>query len=116
LASKEPAIGDVAVVEPPLAIHDTQPQDPQLGDLDLPLHLHPIADPGPQTPQVEPIPTQADSIPKVLAIRKEVRTVFCEEDDAWAACIWAIPCKETSLLSCRLRVRSSLGSPTVTPI
>jgi hypothetical protein len=37
-------------------------------------------------PQVEPIPTQADSVPKVLAIRKEVRRVFREEeDDAWAA-------------------------------
>jgi hypothetical protein len=28
LSSKEPAIGDAAVVEPPLAIHDTQSQDP----------------------------------------------------------------------------------------
>jgi hypothetical protein len=27
--SKEPVIGDAAVVEPPLAIHDTQPQDSQ---------------------------------------------------------------------------------------
>jgi hypothetical protein len=36
--------------------------------------------------QVEPIPTQADSVPKVSAIRKEVRRVFCEKkDDAWAA-------------------------------
>jgi hypothetical protein len=29
LSSTEPAIGNVAVVEPPLVIHDTQPQDPQ---------------------------------------------------------------------------------------
>jgi hypothetical protein len=29
LSSKEPAISDAAVVEPPLAIHDTQLQDPQ---------------------------------------------------------------------------------------
>jgi hypothetical protein len=98
LSSKEPVIGDAAVVEPPLAIHDTQPQDPQppqsplhaqAGDLDLPLHPHPIVEPGPQPPQVEPIPTQADSVPKVLAIRKEVQRVFCEEeeDDAWAACL-----------------------------
>jgi hypothetical protein len=43
-------------------------------------------EPGPEPPQVEPIPTQADSVPKVLAIRKEVRRVLCEEeDDAWAA-------------------------------
>jgi hypothetical protein len=43
-------------------------------------------EPDPQSPQVEPIPTQADSVPKVLAIRKEVRRVFLEEkDDAWAA-------------------------------
>jgi hypothetical protein len=35
--------------------------------------------------QVEPIPTQAVSVPKVSAIRKEVWKVFCEEDDAWAA-------------------------------
>jgi hypothetical protein len=65
------------------------PQSPlhaQPWDLDLPLHPHPIVEPGPQPPQVEPIPTQADSVPKVFAIRKEVRRVFCEEeDDAWAA-------------------------------
>jgi hypothetical protein len=89
LSSKEPAIGDAAVAESPLAIHDTQPQDPQPpqsplhaqpGDLD-----HPIVEPGPQPPQVEPIPTQADFVPKVSAIRKEVQRVFCEEeDDAWA--------------------------------
>jgi len=95
LSSKEPAIGDAAVVEPPLAIHDTLPQDPQPpqgplhaqpGDLDLPLHPHPIVEPGPQPPQVGPIPKQADSVPKVSAIRKEVRRVFREEeDDAWAA-------------------------------
>jgi hypothetical protein len=45
------------------------------------LHPHPIVEPGPQPPQVEPIPTQADSVPKVSAIRKEVRRVFREEDD-----------------------------------
>jgi hypothetical protein len=76
-------------------IHDTQPQDPQPpqsplhappGDLDLPLHPHPIVEPGPQPPQVELIPTQADTVPKVLAIRREVRRVFQEEEDeAWAA-------------------------------
>jgi hypothetical protein len=90
LSSKEPVIGDAAVVEPPLAIHDTQPQDPQPPqsplhtqprDLDLPLHPHPIVEPCPQPQQVEPIPTQADSVPKVLAIRKEVWRVFCEEED-----------------------------------
>jgi hypothetical protein len=73
---------------------DTQPQDPQPpqspldappGDLVLPLHPHPIVEPGPQPPQVEPIPTQADTVPKVLAIRREVRRVFQEEDEAWAA-------------------------------
>jgi hypothetical protein len=42
--------------------------------------------PGPQPPQVEPIPTKADTVPKVSAIRREVRRVFQEEeDDAWAA-------------------------------
>jgi hypothetical protein len=97
LSSKDPVISDATVVEPPLAIHDTQLQEPQPPqsllhaqprDLDLPLHPHPIVEPGPQPPQVEPIPTQADSVPKVSAIRREVRRVFCEEDDdAWAACI-----------------------------
>jgi hypothetical protein len=42
---------------------------------------------GPQPPQVEPIPTQADTVPKVLAIRREVRRVFQEEDEASAACV-----------------------------
>ena len=95
LSSTEPAIGNVAVVEPPLVIHDAQPQDPQPpqsplhappGDLDLPLHPHPIVEPGPQPPQVEPIPTQVDTVPKVSAIRREVKRVFQEEEDeAWAA-------------------------------
>jgi hypothetical protein len=95
LSSKERAIGDAAVVEPPFAIHDTRPQGPQPpqsplhaqpGDLDLPLHPHPIVEPGPQPLQVQPTPTQADSVPKVSAIRKEVQRVFREEgDDAWAA-------------------------------
>jgi hypothetical protein len=90
LSSTEPA---VAVVEPPLVIHNTQPQDPQIhqsplhappGDLDLPLHLHPIVEPGPKPPQVEPIPTQA--VPKVSAITREVRRVVQEEEDeAWTA-------------------------------
>jgi hypothetical protein len=91
LSSTKPAIGNVAVVEPPLVIHDTQPQDPQPPqspihappeDLDHPLQPHPIVEPGPQPPQVEPIPTQADTVPKVLAIRREVRRVFQEEDEA----------------------------------
>jgi hypothetical protein len=95
LSSTEPAIGNVAVVEPPSVIHDAQPQDPQPpqsplhtppGDLDLPLHSHPIVKPGPQTPQVEPIPTQADTVPKVSAIRREVRRAFQEEEDeTWTA-------------------------------
>jgi hypothetical protein len=94
LSSTEPAIGNFAVVEPPMVIHDTQPQDPQpsqsplhapLGDLDLPLHPHPIVEPGTQPPQVEPIPTQAGTVPKMLAIRQENRRVFQEEEDeAWA--------------------------------
>jgi hypothetical protein len=42
-------------------------------------------EPRPQPPQVEPILTQADFVPKVSAIRKEVRRVFCEEDDARVA-------------------------------
>jgi hypothetical protein len=65
------------------------PQSPlhaQPGDLDLPLHPHSIVKPGPQQPQVEPISTQADSVPKVSAIRDEVQRVFHEEeDDARAA-------------------------------
>jgi hypothetical protein len=61
LSSKKSVIGDAAVVEPPLAIRDIQPQDPQPpqsplhtqpGDLNLPLHSHPIVEPGPQPPQV----------------------------------------------------------------
>jgi hypothetical protein len=78
LSSTEPAVSNVAGVEPPLVIHDTRPQDPQPpqsplhappGDLDLPFHPHQIVEPGPQPPQVQPIPTQADTVPKVSAIR-----------------------------------------------
>jgi hypothetical protein len=47
--------------------------------------MHPIVEPGPQQPQVEPIPTQAGTVPKVLAIRREGRRVFQEEEDeTWA--------------------------------
>jgi hypothetical protein len=90
LSSTEPAIGNVAVVEPPLVIHDTQPQDPQspqsplqglLGDLDLPLHPHLFVEPGLQPLQVEPIPTQNDTLPNVSAIRREVRSVFQKEEN-----------------------------------
>jgi hypothetical protein len=94
-SSTEPAIGNIAVDGLPLVIHDTQPQDPQPpqsplhpppGVLDIPLHPHPIVEPGPQPPQIEPIPAQADTVPKVPAIRQEVRRVFKEEEvDAWAA-------------------------------
>jgi hypothetical protein len=50
------------------------------------LHSHPIVEPGPQPLQVEPIPTLADTVPKVSAIRREVRRVFQgEEDEARAA-------------------------------
>jgi hypothetical protein len=61
------------------------PLHAQPGDLDLPLHPHPIVESGPQPPQVEPIPTQTDSVPNMSAIRKEVWRLFCEEDDAWDA-------------------------------
>jgi hypothetical protein len=44
-----------------------------------------IVEPGPQPPQVEPIPTQADTVSKVTAIGREVRRVFQEEEEAWAA-------------------------------
>jgi hypothetical protein len=70
-----------------LAIHSTQPQDPQPQpeDPDLPLRSQPIAKPRPKPPQAEPIPTQADSVAKVSAFRREVwRVSREEEDDAWA--------------------------------
>jgi hypothetical protein len=82
LSSTESAIDNVAVVEPPLVIHDTQLQDTTSEpftlpkDLDLPLHPHPIVEPGPQSPQVGPIPTWAEAVPKVSAIRREVRRIF----------------------------------------
>jgi hypothetical protein len=105
---------NVAVVEAPLAIHDTQPQDPQPPqsplhalprDLDVPLHPHQIVEPSPQPPQVEPIPRQADTVLKVLAIRREVRRVRLLASVG-------ILCRETSLLYCRLRMKASHGSRT----
>jgi hypothetical protein len=116
--STEPAIGKVAVVEPPLVIHDTQPQDPQPpqsplhippGDLDLPLHPRPIVEPGPQPLQVEPILTKADTVPKVSAIRQEVRRVF-QEDEAWAVRVSEYTMQEKLL--CRPRMKASHGSRT----
>jgi hypothetical protein len=37
--------------------------------------------------KLKPIPTQTDTVPKELAIRREVKRFFQEEDEAWAACI-----------------------------
>jgi hypothetical protein len=46
-------------------------------------------------PQVEPIPTQVDTFPKVSAIRREVRRVFQEEEDeAWAARVYGYTIQE----------------------
>jgi hypothetical protein len=118
-------IGDAAVDEPPLAIHDAQPQDPQPpqiplhaqpGDLDLLLlHPHSIVEPGPQPPQVEPIPTQAESqkSQKCLPSGRSSREFFVKRRIMHGPLASAaIPYKETSLLCCRLRVRASLGSHT----
>jgi hypothetical protein len=64
----------------------TSPLHTPSADLDLPLHLQPIMEPGPQPPQVQPILTQFDTVPKVSAIRREVMRVFQEEEDkAWTA-------------------------------
>jgi hypothetical protein len=46
---------------------------------------HTIVGPGPQPLQVESIPTQADTVPKLSAIRHEARKVFQEEDETWAS-------------------------------
>jgi hypothetical protein len=122
LSFTEPAIGNVALVEPPLVIHDTQPQDLQppqsplhelSGDLDLPLHPHLIVEPGPQPLQAEPIPTQADTVPKVSAIRCEVREFFKRRKMRHGLLASAgILCRETFLLYCRLRMNASRGSLT----
>jgi hypothetical protein len=70
-------------------------------------------EPGPKPPQVEPIPTQADTVQKVSAIRREVGRVFQEEEDkAWLLASASIICRETSLLYCRLRMKASHESPT----
>jgi hypothetical protein len=43
-------------------------------------------EPDPQPLHVEPILTQVDTVPKVSAIKREVRRVFQEEEDeSWAA-------------------------------
>jgi hypothetical protein len=43
---------------------------------------------GPQSPQVELIRTQADTVPKMSVIRQEVKESFKEEEDeAWAVCV-----------------------------
>jgi hypothetical protein len=119
LSSTGPAIGNVAVVEPPLVIHDTQPQDPQPpqsplhalpGDLDLPLHPHTTVKPGPQPPQVEPIPTQA--VPKVSAIRPLTEFFKMRRVRHGLLVSAGILCRETSLFYCRLSMKTSHGSPT----
>jgi hypothetical protein len=119
-SSSEPVIGNVAVVERPLVIHDTQPQNPQPpqiplhtppGDFDIPLHPHLIVEPGTQPPQVEPISTQADTVPKVLTIRLGEFSKRRRMRHRLLAYM-SILCRETSLLYCRLKMKASHESPT----
>jgi hypothetical protein len=120
LSSKEPVIGDAAVVEPPLAVQTLNHKIPSLLSALCMLNLGILTFHCTHTQlwnqaplQVEPIPTQADSVPKVLAMRKEVRRVFVRRRMMHGPLASvAILCKETSLLCCRLRVRASLGSHT----
>jgi hypothetical protein len=124
LSSKEPVISDAAVVEPPLAIHGTQPQGPQPPqsplhaqpeDLDLPLHPHSIVEPDPQPPQVEPIPNFQHKLTlsqKCWPSGGRSGEFFVRRMMHGLLAFAAIPWKETSLRCCRLRVRASLGSHT----
>jgi hypothetical protein len=55
-------------------------------------------EPGPQPPQVEPIPTQVDTVPKVSAIRREVFNRRRTRHGLLASA--SILCRETSSLYC----------------
>jgi hypothetical protein len=121
LSSTETAIDNIAVVKPPLVIYDTQPQDPQSsksplhalpGDLDLPLHPHPIVEPGPQPqpPQIEPIATLSQ---KCWPSGEKLGEFFKRRRMRHGLLASAsILCKETFSLYCRLRMKGSHGSLT----
>jgi hypothetical protein len=123
LSYKEPVIGNAAVVEPPLAIHDTEPQDPQPPQAQGPLYAHPGDLNLPTRTQLW---NQAHNCGKLSPFQHKLTL----SQKCWPSgrrsgeCFVrkrmmhgllasaALPFKETSLLSCRLRVRASLGSRT----
>jgi hypothetical protein len=121
LSSREPTIGNVAVVEPPLVIEDTQRQNPQPprsplhttpGDLDLPLHPHPIVKPGPQSLQVKPIPQRLILSQKCWPSGENLGELFKRGKMKHGLLASAsILCRETSSLYCRLKLRASHGGP-----
>jgi hypothetical protein len=107
LSSKEPVIGNAVVVEPPLAIHETQPQNPQ--PLQSPLH----AQPGDPDLPMHPFQHKLTLFQKCRPSGRRSGELFVRRRMIHGPLASAaIPCKETSLLCCRLRVRASLGSHT----
>jgi hypothetical protein len=121
-SSKKPVIGDAAVVETPLAIHDPQPQDPQSPQ--SPLHAQPgdltfhcthtqLWNQANNRCRLGPFQLKLTLSQKCRASGKRSGEFFMRSRMMHGPLASAaIPCKETSLLCCRLRVRASFGSHT----
>jgi hypothetical protein len=114
-SSTEPAIGNVAVVEPPLVIDNTHPQDPQPlqnpiyappGDLDTRTKLWNQAHNRPFQHRLILSQKCRPSGEKFSEFFKRRRMRYGMLASA------GILCRETSSLYCRLRMKASHGSPT----
>jgi hypothetical protein len=121
LSSKEPAISNVAVAEPPLVINDTQLQDPQppqsplqnLGILTFHCTHTRLWNQAHNCRRLSPFQHKLTLSQKCRPSGRRFREFLVRKKmmHGQLASV-AIPCREAFLLSCRLRLRASLGSCT----
>jgi hypothetical protein len=121
LSSTEPAVGNVAVVEPPLVIHDTQPQDPlppplYMDLLEILTFYYTRIQLWNQTHNRRKLsPSQHRLIlsQKCRPSGEKLGEFFKKRRMRHGLLVSAsILCRETSSLYCRLRMKASHGSPT----
>jgi hypothetical protein len=83
------------------------------GDLDLPLHPHPVVEPGPQPRRFSPFQHRLILSQKCRLSGEKLGELFKRRRIRHGLLTYAsIVCRETSLLYCRLRMKASHGGPT----
>jgi hypothetical protein len=122
LSSKEPTIGNATVVEPPcfpsmtlnhkIPSHLRALYTHNLGILTLHCTRTQLWKQAHNRRRLSPLQHKLILSQKCQPSRRRSGEFFVRRMMHGPLASGAIPCKETSLLSCRLRVRASLGSPT----